>query len=197
MGRLVAVPDTDGELTTSLGRLEEVLLQLQPYEAGDDPAPLGLGEVALEALQRILGRVLAAERGPTPELIASGGTFELIPVRFVELDNGDLGAIGQTIAALGLALLPGGEEAAAEVLREFIDDREQPSDLVASFARAHGLLDLAPDDDARLLAAVTEGKTGRVLLTVDEERAYKRLTDRVLAMFHLNDPLARFLYRGS
>jgi len=246
--RLVAVPDSDGELTHDLGRLEEVLLQLQPYEPDDDPAPLGLGADALAALQRILGAILAAERNPTAKLLASGGTFELIPLRFVDLDDGDLGAVGEAVAALGLALLPGGDEFAEDVLREFVDDRrkEQPGDLVASFARAHGVIDLAPDDDTRLLAAkvaagcprcngrgwsplakpldqrlaeseVTgiplselspswmkapcpdcegSGKVARVVLTVEEERAYKRLTDRVLAMFHLNDPLARFLYRG-
>jgi len=36
--RLVAVPDTDGELAHDLGRLEEVLLQLQAYEPDDEPA---------------------------------------------------------------------------------------------------------------------------------------------------------------
>ena len=195
--RLVAVPDTDGELAHDLSRLEEVLLHLQPYEADDETAPLGLGAVALDALQRILGTVLAAKRGPTPELIASGGTFELIPVHFVELDDDGLAAVGEAIAALGLALLPAGDEMAAEVLREFVDEREQPSDLVARFARAHGLLDLAPDEDTRLLAAVIDGKVGWVFLTIEEERAYKRLTERMLAMFHLNDPLARFLYRDN
>ena len=41
-----------------------------------------------------------------------------------------------------------------------------------------------------------EGQTGRVVFTGDQERAYRRLTDRVLAMFHHGDPLARLLYRG-
>jgi hypothetical protein len=39
--RLIATPDPDGELSEDLGRLEEVLLQLQPYEPVDNPAPLG------------------------------------------------------------------------------------------------------------------------------------------------------------
>ena len=74
--------------------------------------------------------------------------------------------------------------------------REKSTELVAGFARAHGLLDLAPDDDTRQLAELVEGRTGRLVLTVDQEAAYRRLTDRALAMFHLSDPLARFLYRG-
>jgi len=196
MTRLVAVPDTDEELTHHLGRLEEVLLQLQPYEPDEEPAPLGLGADALAALQRMLGIVLAVERAATPELVASGGTFELIPLRFIELEDGDLAAVGEAIAALGLALLPGGDEMAADVLREFAERNEEPSALVAAFARAHGLLDLAADDDTRRLAERMAGQTGRLLLTVEEEQAYKRLTERALAMFHLNDPLARFLYRG-
>jgi hypothetical protein len=192
--RLVAVPETDGELAHHLGRLEEVLLILQPYEPGDEPPPLGLGQIALEALQRISGTVAAAERGPTVELMASGGTFELIPLRFVELDEADLAAVGEAVAALGLALMRSTET--ADVLAEFADRREHPSDLVSGFARAHGLLDLDPDEDTRRLAAIVGGTTGRTVLDVDEERAYKRLTDRALAMFHLNDPLERFAYRG-
>jgi len=74
------------------------------------------------------------------QLFASGGTFELVAVHF---DDHDLAAAGETIAALGLALLPPGDDDAASVLSDFTDDREQPSDLVASFARSHGLLDLA------------------------------------------------------
>lgn len=201
--RLVAVPDTDEELTHILGRLEEVLLHLVPVEPGDDPAPAGLGSAALKAVQDLRGAVLAADRGPTAQLYASNGSFELVPVRFVELDEADLAVTGEAVAALGLALLPTGDEFTHDVLKEFAGhDRgfvvqDRPEDLVASFARAHGLVDLAPDADTWTLAGRLAGETGRVVLTVDEEAAYKRLTDRALAMFHLNDPLARFMYRGQ
>jgi hypothetical protein len=194
-GRLVAVPDTDGELAHHLGRLEEVLLQHQPYNDEDDPAPAGLGPDALEALRRILGAVLAAERTPAVQLLGAAGTFELIPLRVLDLDSGDLATDGQAIAALGQALLV--DELVSEVLREFsAGPHDAPTDLVASFARAHGILDLAPDDDTRTLAAIVAAGTSPVVLTSDQEGAYQRLTGRALAMFHLNDPLARYLYRG-
>ncbi len=192
---LAAVPDTDGELAHHLVRLEEVLLQLQAYEPDDEPAPIGMGGDALAGVQRIVGEVLRAERAPTPMLVTSGGTFKLVPLRFVDLDDADLAAVGQAIAALGLALLPAGDERAAEVLREFADG--DPIDLVGTVARAHGAIDLAADDDTRLLAARISGEMGRIVLSVEEEEAYKRLTERVLAVFHLSDPLARFLYRPS
>ncbi len=214
-GRLVAVPDTDQELTQVLGRLEEVLLALVAVDADDEPAPAGLGTDALDAVQDIRGAVLAAERGPTAQLYASDGTFELIPVRFVELDEAQLAAVGEAVAALGLVLLPGGDEFAHDVLSGFaergaahlclcdfphgaphLSTDHQAAELVASFARAHGLVDLAPDADTWTLAGRLAGEASRVVLGIEEEAAYKRLTDRALAMFYLNDPLARFLYRG-
>lgn len=68
---LAALPDTDGEVAHHLGRLEEVLLQLQP---SDDPAPPGLGPDSLEALRRILRAVLAAEvKEPPPATPSSFG----------------------------------------------------------------------------------------------------------------------------
>jgi hypothetical protein len=192
MGRLVAVPDSDGELAHHLGRLEEVLIHLQPYDDEDDPAPAGLGPDALEALRRVLGAVLAAERTPAVQLLGAAGTFELVPLRVLDLDSGDLATVGQAIAALGHALLVK-DELVSEVLREFsAGPHEAPSDQVASFARAHGILDLAPDDDTRTFAAIVAAGTRPVVLTSHQEAAYERLTGRALAMFHLNDPLARY-----
>jgi hypothetical protein len=194
--RLSALPDTEGEVAHHLGRLEEVLIHLQPYDADNEPAPADLGTDALDALGSILGAVLAAERTPAVQLLGSAGTFELIPLRFVTLDDADLATVGQAIAALGRALLPAGDELAAAALREFTAQSEAAADLVASFAQAHGLLDLAPDDDTRTLASLIVSRSDPVILTSDQEAAYERLTGRALAMFHLNDPLARFLYRG-
>jgi len=131
-GRLVAVPDTDQELTHLLGRLEEVLLALVAVEADDEPASAGLGTDALDAVQDIRGAVLAAERGPTAQLYASDGTFELIALRFVELDEAQLAAVGEAVADLGLALLPGGDEFAHDVLSGFAE-------------RYHGIRKVAPE----------------------------------------------------
>ena len=182
--RLVALPDTDGELAHDLSRLEELLLLLQPYDPGDEPAPPGLGPVAVEALHRIRETVVSAVRVPAPEVIAADRRFEPLAVRFAELDDGDLAAVGDAIAALDRSLAADGQERTTGALRQETAAEEEPADLVAAFARAHGVLDLRPDDDTRLLAHVVATHPRRLVLTRHQEHAYQRLTERVLAAFH-------------
>ncbi|HVA41929.1 MAG TPA: hypothetical protein VNF50_00435 [Acidimicrobiales bacterium] len=207
MSRLVAVPDTEGELGTLLEDLEEVLLALLPGDGrleDDDPLPAPLGDgTALEALRRIESEVLPAERVPAVSPLAPDGHFELVPLRFVRLDPADLATLAEALAALGLATLPGRNELVGDVLDERAAGRRRlgeqgrsVGELVADFARAHGLLDLVPDADTELLADRLDNRAGRVVLTGDEHEAYRRLTERALAMFHSGDALARFLYRG-
>ena len=194
--RLVVVPDTDGDLADALGVLEEVLLQLQPHEPDDEPAAPGLGADELHALQRIAMRIHAAEQADDiPALYAPDGGLEYLPLRFVTLLGEDLDAVGTAIAALGASLLPGGDSYAREALDNFVRDRQRPQDLVVRFAQAHAVFDLAIDDDMVLLAHTLIDKTGRVVLTADQDQAYRRYTDRVLAL-NFNDPLDRYLYRG-
>ncbi len=59
MDRLRVLPDTDGE---------EVLLQLQPYDDEDDPAPAGLSSDALEAAE-VVGHFAVGGVGENPELV--------------------------------------------------------------------------------------------------------------------------------
>lgn len=54
----------------------------------------------------------------------------------------------------------------------------------------------AGDDDTRLLARTLLDKTGRVVLTPDQNQAYTRYTDRILAR-NPNNPFDRYPYRGS
>ena len=37
----------------------------------------------------------------------------------------------------------------------------------------------------------------RLVLTPDELAAYQRVTERIVATWHGNEPLERFLYRGA
>lgn len=196
-GRLVAIPDTDGELVAHLGRLEEVLLHLQPHGPGDDPAPPCLGSGAVRAVQQISEAVQDAERNPGTTLFAPDSTFELVPVRFVLLAGEDLNVVAAAIAALGQALLPGGTELVGDIIAAFVVGRQTPCQLVADFARTHGLLDLAADEDTHRVAAIAERNRHHVVLDNDDMVSYTALTERALAMFHLNDPLARFLFRGG
>jgi hypothetical protein len=69
-------------------------------------------------------------------------------------------------------------------------------DLVVNFAQAHGILDLAPDDDSRFFVQTLIREQGLVVLSPAQEQAYRRLSRRFLDL-QLNDPLARFLFRGG
>ena len=62
-------------------------------------------------------------------------------------------------------------------------------------AQLAGLLDLAPDRDSELLAALVEGQAeAGIILTPDGEAAYQRYVTRAHRMWTLSDPLARYLY---
>jgi hypothetical protein len=196
--RLVVIPDTDGDLGHSLGVLEEVLLQLQPNDDDDDDdlATPGLGLDELHALQRVAMRVFAAERAETADLYRAGAKpFQYLPLRFVTLLVEDLALVGRAITVLGLALHDPAYELAREAMASFCGQRQGAGDLVVEFAQAHGVLDLAPDDDMILLASTLANVTGPVVLSAEQDLAYVRYTDRVLAM-HLNSPFDRFLFRG-
>ena len=65
-----------------------------------------------------------------------------------------------------------------------------------NFAQAHGILDLAPDDDSRFFVQTLIREQGRVVLSPAQDQAYGRLSRRFLDL-QLNDPLARFLFRGG
>jgi len=198
--RLVAIPDTDGELIVWLERLEELLLALSPLPGDPDtwepPAgPLGDGS-ALAALQCLATAVRDAERTDPPMLFAPGGHFELVPLRFVRVDLADIGTVADGVAALGRATLAGGDELVADALAEHAHrHRLAVPDFVAGCTRAHAVLD-QPRDDGALLAGLHRQSEQRIVLSAAEHGAYQRVTDEHLAVFHLNDPLARFVHRG-
>jgi len=188
--------DSAGELAADLGRLQQVLLCLQADEAYVEAAPLGLGAPAVAAVRRLWGAIVAAEKGSPTQLFDSRGEFELIPVRFVLLDEGDVEVVGVAVTGLAVALLPGGDEVVAAVMREFVDSHrgEQPLDVVANLVRALCVIALPSDNDTWLLASRLTGIGGRVVLDAREDGAYQRLTGRVTAIFHIPDPVSRVLY---
>jgi hypothetical protein len=83
-----------------------------------------------------------------------------------------------------------------EALRGFSRRGRTCEDLVMSFAQAHGVLDLEPDRDSRLLVEALAAERGRVVLSHEQDEAYRRYVGRFLAL-HFNDPLDRFLFRGA
>lgn len=194
--RLVAIPDTDGELDTSLALLEEILLQAHPdLVNGEEPID-DFGPDEVEAIQRLSLRLFVAEGDNITQLYSPTG-FEHPPVAFALVLVENLAAVGRAIARLGRALHGGSDDDdyLVDVMTHMHRGRHTPADLVATFAEAHGVLDLAPDDDTRLLAEVLDDPGPAVTFTADQDQAYRRWSERVLAMKG-NDPLERLLFRG-
>lgn len=75
--------------------------------------------------------------------------------------------------------------------------RDPPSSTLPSTRCPTSRAGFAPSDDVLRLAGCLVGATGGVALSGEEEAGYRRLTDRVLALFHAGDPLQRFLYRDG
>ena len=103
-----------------------------------------------------------------------------MPLFFFQVLEDDLAAVGRAVAHLGSALLPGGDIKMRGALRDFARHGQTSEDLIMSFAQAHGILDLAPDDDSRFLVETLIKQQGRVVLTPAQGQAYGRLTQRFL-----------------
>ena len=141
-------------------------------------------------------RLFAAEASGAPALYAPDGKFEHVPLFFFQLLEEDLAALGRAVAQLGSALLPGGDIEVREALRGLARGRQTCEDLVRSFAQAHGVLDLEPDEDSRSLVEALAAERGRVVVTHEQEEAYRRYVGRCLQL-HFNGALDRFLFRGA
>jgi hypothetical protein len=221
--RLCVIADLgDGELLADLDRLEELLLNLAGWEAeaaepgGDgwtSPGPLA-GDSALAALNRIQAalrptqtRTARDEHGHPrdvppdgPAWYAADGRYELAPLSFVPLPVADVALLGQVAAELGR---PNGDPDVAELVEQMdaalpptvnAGERERRG-LVATAARVHGLLDLAPTEDTVVLHEAhhrAAGNTDRLVLTAEQEAAYHRTVSRINAMATLGDPLTRW-----
>jgi hypothetical protein len=184
-------------LTGDVLRHIRARLDMDPTRGGSLPAPLGdHGTVA--AVARLEAAIGDAYRRIPARPVTAGGT-ELTPLRWTQLARDDVAALGRTGRALGTAVLPPANELVAGLLQDLLHERQRPQDLVADIARLHGLLELAWDDDVALLAAqLTPGDLPRkMVLDHAAVDAYRRVTDRIVAIWHLGDPLASWLYRGD
>lgn len=202
--RRFLIPDLEGEITTAVRVIEEVLLWFahrHPDETVEDyealPAPLRVGGEAFSDLGRAIG---SARFG---DLYAPDGRFQLVPLAVVEVPAEVLHGVAAAVAEL--AHIPAGS--ADEEVVEWVTDYaaglsvglgEQPRTaawVVELAARIHGVCDLEWGEDQQLVAdAIKPGD--RQTLTVTQEAAYQRMVRRFLAMWHDYDHLAAFLYRG-
>ena len=188
------LPDTDGELSQVLSELEEVRLLL----AGEELDEVGEGPSVMQPLADAVGRlasyVAAWERQePKVQPLAPGGTFELVPLLFVSIGRMDLNRIEMAVAGLD-----GPSERWA--VDDFGGGPAAGARLIGAAKRLVALLRLPWDDDVDTLharlAESSGGSGGRVVLTPEEHAAYVRVTERILASWHGNSPLERYMYRG-
>lgn len=149
--------------------------------------------MALDALHRIQDELTPTQSrshpsaAQLPRLFAPDGHDEHRPLRLVKVSPQDLAVLAATAARLGhaLALEPGSELAdAIETGAEAANPTTYSSpttgtELVETFARVNGLLDLATTaDTAALTARLWSDGCSDIVLTTDEETSYTRLADR-------------------
>jgi hypothetical protein len=194
----VTLPYTDGELARAAGDLEEIVLAL----VHDDPdaetwVPPALATPdAAQAVGRLASYIGAWERAePAVQPVAPDGRYELVPLQFMAIGRNDRGRITDAVAHLT-------DAGVEDVISDYAGSRQAGEQLVAAAQRLVALLQLPWDDDVDLLHArlgrgATARPTERVVLTEDEYGAYRRVTERILASWHANDPLERFVYRGA
>jgi hypothetical protein len=200
--RVVAVPDTDGEVREALARLEELLWGITA-RAEDEPVRSSqLGQSSAEhtrrAVERLSRAVAVAEAQPPAQPIGPDGRYELVPLAWALIERADLVQFGLGTQALGRASALGGDELVADAVADVAATyRLTPADLVAEAARLHGLLSLPWDDAVAHLASVLQPGAGRVVLDEASHGAYQGVIDRVLSIWHAGDPLAWYLYRGQ
>jgi len=104
---------------------------------------------------------------------------------------------GRAIAQLGAALLPGGDPDTYDALGQFArhcQGTPRPRRELRPSSRHLG--PGAKDDDSRFFVQTLIREQGRVVLSPAQDQAYGRLSRRFLDL-QLNDPLARFLFRGD
>lgn len=199
--RRLVVPDLDDELNDFTEPLDEALRHLAGTASDPDAAPLppilaGPGSEALAELRYAIHTATPIVlRGPD-------GRYEHEPLRLVDVEAADVAMLGQLLAELRRVVVETGYHGDVdEYLNDFLADYPQAEldsgQALELLARFQGVVDL--DNSAAL--AILDGpleraRTGlaRVVLTDDEEAAYRRLRDRWVAMWHDHSSIERWLY---
>jgi hypothetical protein len=203
----VALP-LDGSVSVALGQLEELLLLVDLYAVdASEPLPTPLDREAADAVGRLASYVASFDRAveedcPVVQPVAPDGKYELVPLCFAPLGREDWARIVDAVAELKRSRGRGSHPAVDEALSEYARDPQVADRLIATAERAAALLQLEWDDDVDLLATrLNRGVAGRhperVVLSPEEYAAYGRVTERILASWHADDPLERLLYRGT
>ncbi|GAA4554843.1 hypothetical protein [Pseudonocardia xishanensis] len=195
--RVVAVPLIGDGFIAALSDLVEVLLALEGTDPTDAQVPLSpflVDGSGLGALNRIAGVLVPTQTTtPGPRLLDYRGRA-LPPVVFVKVLTSDLQLLGHLVQALGLAHLRGAprvESLLAEIASVSWARPSTTADLIAAFARLHGLLDLAwTDDTAALFEELQAAVAGCAVVELrpDTEECYRRLSRRLSGMWGARSP---------
>ena len=214
----------DDEAVALIWRSEDLLLQLAVNHEHTEPdaepwrlpEPLA-GRAALNALYRIwhaLRPLLGSElqQPPTGRTLAPDGKYEHAPLRLVNLAQDDLDLLFTAATTCSQALTPGHNSESAEYtdLGQLLDvieldrahwpDRKTPTTAAGKIdplARLAAILDLAPDTDLDLLTnrlATRDTSNSDIVLSPEEEAAYRRFATRWVTILSDGDPLQRWLY---
>jgi hypothetical protein len=196
---VVVLPYTDGELPLALGRLEELLLSLDSDEDDADgyvlPSPFAERE-ATDAMGRLASQVAGMERGVHTQPVAPDGHYELGPLFFVSLAREDLARVLAVAGELAATRTRSCDPLVTMALGDYTRDGKDAQRLASDAQRLAALLRLPWDDDVDLLHVRLAVVGERVVLSASEHQAYERVTERILATWHSNDSLERFVYRG-
>jgi hypothetical protein len=197
--RRFLVPDLEGELVAATEPVEEFLLSAADW-ATDDPAirlPPALRRPAAEAVGELRLAIVRAQFRP---LCGPDGWYEHVALAVVSVPEVIVTNFGDAVAAMARhdgdvdELL---DEFCADYPTRFTAQRLTAQQLAETAARFHGVCDLAWGDDQDLLAArlqTAPTDADPVVLTVAEEAAYRRVRDRLVAMWHDFSQLERWVY---
>jgi hypothetical protein len=145
--RRVVVPDLGDAVIEVVSDLTEMLIALVDETLESElPSVLADG-FGLEALDRIWVLLKPTQERTAPRLFAPEWRAEYLRLSVVELDAADLATMGEAIRALGAGLLTGDPQITGALV-DFAAAAPPaavagttPADMIASFARLHGLLD--------------------------------------------------------
>lgn len=192
LGRLI-VPHLDGEVLDVSAPVEDLLLWLQP--AAHDPHadrldPGGVFAAGAEAIG-VMRAALARTR--PVGLLGADGRWQHVEVQ--------VAAVPTTVLAdyaAAVAVLDDGNGELVDDVHEFASGRGSTGAvLVGDAARFRDLVSLGWGGEQGVLAApLARARAGhqRVVLSVAEDAAFMRLCEQFVAVWHGNDPLARYVY---
>lgn len=200
--RLVAIPNTEGEVQAALGRLEELLglvtaWQEEQPDRGDAGASQLTAGPSRKAVGRLASAVRAAETEPPAQPVAPEGRYELVSpcagrCRACRPRAARPGRPGPW-PAVGTSPRRAGGRCHA---RDGGSRGSQPRGSRGRSRPASGTDGAGLGRRCQPPSACAPGERRARGAQRSSARVYQRVVDRILGIWHAGDSLAPFLYRG-